>query len=74
MLPETLQGSERRLDDLKKTLKRRLIDSNSVIVRTWLDLHRIYLTNTQTDQPPNIIPPVALAEQSFDDPAAPGSF
>src|SRR5258706_776657 len=29
--------------------------SKSVIVRTWLDLHRIYLTNTQTDQPPNII-------------------
>lgn len=29
--------------------------SNFVIVRTWLDTHRLYLTNTQTDQPPNII-------------------
>lgn len=29
--------------------------SSFVIVRTWLDLHRVYLTNTQTDQPPNII-------------------
>jgi len=29
--------------------------SSSVNVRTWLDLHRLYLTNTQTDQPPNTI-------------------
>lgn len=29
--------------------------SSFVNVRTWLDMHRIYLTNTQTDQPPNII-------------------
>jgi len=29
--------------------------STFVNVRTWLDLHRLYLTNTQTDQPPNTI-------------------
>src|SRR5712691_7162858 len=29
--------------------------SSEVIVRTWLDLQSIYLTNTQIDQPPNII-------------------
>jgi eukaryotic-like serine/threonine-protein kinase len=29
--------------------------SSFVFVRTWLDLHRVYLTNTQIDQPPNII-------------------
>ena len=28
---------------------------SAVTVRTWLDTTRIYLTNTQTDQPPNII-------------------
>jgi len=28
---------------------------NGVIVRTWLDNRRIYITNTQIDQPPNII-------------------
>ncbi|GAC1348532.1 MAG: hypothetical protein NVSMB27_16640 [Ktedonobacteraceae bacterium] len=29
--------------------------SNGLIVRTWLDYSRVYLTNTQQDQPPNII-------------------
>lgn len=29
--------------------------SSNVFVRTWLDTTRIYLTNTQTDAPPNII-------------------
>ncbi len=29
--------------------------SSFVNVRTWLDTHRVYLTNTQRDQPPNII-------------------
>jgi len=30
-------------------------DTSGVIVRTWLDTKRIYITNTQIDQPPNII-------------------
>ena len=29
--------------------------NNGVNVRTWLDARRIYITNTQIDQPPNII-------------------
>ncbi len=29
--------------------------NNGILVRTWLDTRRIYITNTQIDQPPNII-------------------
>jgi eukaryotic-like serine/threonine-protein kinase len=49
----------RELVDLLNTtngvLQTELAVPNNMILHTWLDTTRIYLTNTQIDQPPNII-------------------
>ncbi len=59
MFSVTANGTE-SLDLLNTTngvLKKELAvpTNNEVILRTWLDTTHIYLTNTQLDQPPNII-------------------